>query len=258
MARDALDRAEERAHVDMRRAYSESLARRASYNLTGLRPLQNSRAGMIGGMPLDDEPDLIDELLEWLTPPDLERRAKAEQLAVGTALLRWLKEGLANDPESLTRQMSRRQVSPELPQLIGEVVIAAAWAEDAGGTFLQATSGDWDTRAKGYDDTSSRLVKALRDTAPESLVDRLEAALELRHFVVHGIWVSGSFVKRPDTGEPFDFVAMKRRYRTESPERDTKAFMKSALKWLACEFWEIEDEFEKLHSEVLFGRGKPE
>ncbi|WP_417216172.1 hypothetical protein [Arthrobacter sp.] len=127
---------------------------------------------------------------------------------MSAALLHRLKEALANEPESLSRQMSRRQVSPELPQLIGEVVIAAAWAEDAGGTFLQATSGDWDTRARGYDDTSSRLVKALRDTAPKAVVDRLEAALELRHFIVHDVWGNGSYVKHPDTGEPFDFVSM--------------------------------------------------
>ena len=118
---------------------------------------------------------------------------------MSAALLHRLKEALANDPEPLTRQMSRRPVSPELPQLIGEVVISAAWAEDAGGTFLQSTSGDWDTRTRGYDDTSSRLVKALRDTGPKALVDRLEAALELRHFVVHGVWVNGSFLKHPDT-----------------------------------------------------------
>lgn len=213
---------------------------------------------MIGDMVWDDDPDLIDELLEWLVPPDFGARPKAEQVAVGTSLLYRLQEALASDPESLTRQMSRRQVSPELPQLIGEVVIAAAWAEDAGGTFLQATSGDWDTRARGYDDTSSRLVKALGDRAPKALVDRLEAALELRHFVVHGVWVNGSFVKHPGTGEPFDFVSMKRRYRTEAPEKDTKGFMKSALKWLDREFWEIKDELEKLHSEVLLCKEKAE
>lgn len=207
---------------------------------------------------MDDEPDLIDELLEWVVPPDLEARPKAEQLAVGNSLLHRLKEALVNDTESLTRQVSRRQVSSELPQLIGEVVIAAAWAEDAGGNFLQATSGDWNRRARGYDDTSSRLVKALRDAAPKELVDRLEAALELRHFVVHGVWVNGSFVKHPDTGEPFDFVSMKRRYRTEAPEKETKALKKSALKWLAREFWEIEDELEELHSKVLFGKDKAE
>lgn len=226
--------------------------------MAGPMSLWNLLAGMIGIVALEDEPDLIDELVEWLMPPDLGARPKAEQLAVGTALLHRLKEALANDPESLTRQMSRRQVSPELPQLIGEVVMAAAWAEDVGGTLLQAISGDWDTRARGYDDTSSRLVKALRDTAPKALVDRLEVALELRHFVVHGVWVNGSFVKNPDTGEPFDFVSMKRRYRTTAPEKDTKAFMKSALKWLAREFWKIEDELETLHSEVLFGKGMPE
>ncbi len=51
----------------------------------------------------------------------------------------------------------------------------------------------------------------------------------------------------PDTGVPFDFVSRKRRYRTLAPEKDTKAFMKSALEWLAREFWEIENELEKLH-----------
>lgn len=177
---------------------------------------------------------------------------------MSAALLHRLKEALANDPEPLSRQMSRRPVSPELPQLIGEVVISAAWAEDACGTFLQSTSGDWDTRTRGYDDTSSRLVKALRDTAPKAFVDRLEAALELRHFVVHGVWVNGSFLKHPDTGEPCDFVSMKRRYRTLAPEKDTKAFMTSALKWLAREFSEIENELEKLHAEALFGEGKAE
>jgi hypothetical protein len=78
--------------------------------------------------------------------------------------------------------------------------------------------------------------------ARKALVDRLEAALELRHFVVHGVWVNGSFVEHPHAGEPFDFVSMKRRYRTEAPENDTKA--KAALKWLACDFWEIEDELD--------------
>ena len=72
------------------------------------------------------------------------------------------------------------------------------------------------------------------------------------------MWVNGAFVKNPDTGEPFDFVPMKRGYRTAAPARDTKAFMKSALKWLSREFWEIEDELETLHSEVLFGNGMPE
>lgn len=75
--------------------------------------LWNLLAGMIGIVALEDEPDLIDELVEWLMPPDLGARPKAEQLAVGTALLHRLKEALANEPESLTRQMSRRQVSPE-------------------------------------------------------------------------------------------------------------------------------------------------
>ena len=33
-----------------------------------------------------------------------------------------------------------------------------------------------------------------------------------------------------------------------------KAFMKTALEWLANEFWAIEAELERLHSEVLSER----
>lgn len=205
---------------------------------------------------MNDNRDFEDEILEWALPPDMDTRAESEQIAIGKALLHRLKDVLANDPEALNRHVSRRQVSPELPQLIGEVVIAAAWAEDAGGTLLQATSGDWETRAKGYDDTSTRLVKALRGAAPAELVARLESALELRHFVVHGIWVNGSFVKHPVTGKAYDFVSMKRRYRTDAPEKDIKAFMATSLKWLAAEFWELEDELEKLHSQVLFSKNQ--
>ncbi|WP_146112918.1 hypothetical protein [Arthrobacter sp. MYb214] len=205
-------------------------------------------------MSMDDDRELIDEIRKWVLPPDMEMRPKSEQIAIGTALLHRLREMLANGPESLNRHVSRRQVSPELPTLNGEVVIAAAWSEDAGGTLSQATSGGWDTRTKRYDDTSTRLVKALRAVAPKQLVDRLETALELRHFVVHGIWVDGSFVKHPVTRKAYDFVSMKRSYRTDAPEKDIKAFMPNSLKWLAAEFWELEDEIEKLHSQVIFGK----
>lgn len=182
--------------------------------------MESDAADIIGDMAEDE--DLISELLEGVVPPGLKDRPAAEQIAMGTALLHRLKGAVATDPDTLVRQANRRQVSPELPQLIGEVVIAAAWAEDAAGTFLQATSGDRDKRAPGYDDTSSRLVNALRKDASAELVGRLETALELRHFVVHGVWVNGSFVKHPQTGEPYDFISMKRRYRTDAPRRTAK------------------------------------
>lgn len=50
--------------------------------MAGPMSLWNLLAGMIGIVALEDEPDLIDELVEWLMPPDLEARPKAEQLTV--------------------------------------------------------------------------------------------------------------------------------------------------------------------------------
>jgi hypothetical protein len=143
---------------------------------------------------------------------------------------------------------------PDLPKLIGEVVIAAAWAEDAAGTLIQASSGDWEVRAKGYDDSSSSLVKALKRMAavPDELVARLESALEHRHFVVHGFFVDGNFYMHPETGKTYDFVSMKRSWKTDAPERDVRAFTRNALEWLAQEFWDIEGELEDLHTKALF------
>lgn len=197
-----------------------------------------------------------EELLSYVISPNFTELTKAEQIAQGKVLLYRLETALDEyrlNPGEEPRELARKSPSLELPQLIGEVVIAAAGAEDAGGVLLQASSGDWEVRIKGYDDTSSSLVKALKTVVPADLIERLETALKLRHFVVHGFFVDGSFVKHPTTGEPYDFVSMKRSWRTEAPERDVKAFTASALRWLAQEFLEIEGELERLHSEVLFG-----
>lgn len=87
---------------------------------------------------------------------------------------------------------------------------------------------------------------------PDDLVVRLESALEHRHFVVHGFFVDGKFYKHPETGKTYDFVSMKRSWKTDAPERDIRAFTRNALEWLAQEFWEIEAELEDLHTKVLF------
>lgn len=111
-------------------------------------------------------------------------------------------------------------------------------------------------RAKGFDDTSGRLLSHLAQVAPAQLVERLKVAMDLRHFVVHGFWVDGSFVPHGQAGQKYDFVSMKRSWKTEAPEREVKAFTKNALRWLAQEFWEIEEELEALHSKVLFNKNK--
>lgn len=144
--------------------------------------------------------------------------------------------------------------SPVLAQLIGEVVIAAAWAEDAGGTLLQVLSCDLDARAKGYDDSGSGLVKALKPHVPADLIERFDAALRLRHFVVHGIFVVGSFANDPSTVWSGNVCSLKRSRRTEKPEREVKVLSADSLRQLAQQFWEIEEELERLHSEAIFGR----
>lgn len=44
-------------------------------------------------------------------------------------------------------------------------------------------------------------------------------------------------IKHPETGKTYDFISMKRSWRTDAPEREMKAFTKNTLEWLAQEFW---------------------
>ena len=215
------------------------------------------RRGIIRCMT-DNPRDVAEELLNELHTPDFTELPKAEQLARGKSLLRRLEatieERRKSPDDGGTRKHRRRSTPPDLPKLIGEVVMAAAWAEDAAGTLIQASSGGWEVRAKGYDDSSSSLVRALRriHAVPDELVARLESALEHRHFVVHGFFVDGNFYKQPETGKTYDFVSMKRSWRTDAPERDVRAFTRNVLEWLAQEFWNIEAELEDLHTKALF------
>jgi len=203
--------------------------------------------------------DFIDGWLRQNLPEEFDRLSVAEQLALAKETLFRFGKALVEPQESLQAPATgfpRRHATPDLPQLIGEVVLAAAWAEDAAGTLLQAATGDWTVRAKGFDDTSGRLLSHLARVAPAELVERLKVAMELRHFVVHGFWVDGSFVPHGQGGRKYDFVSMKRSWKTEAPEREIKAFTKNALSWLAQEFWEIEEELEKLHSKALFDKSE--
>lgn len=211
----------------------------------------------------DHDGELTGELLDFLLTPDFSKLSRAEQIALGKSLLRrletTLEEHRKNPDGGALSKLSRKSGSPDLPMLIGEVVIAAAWVEDAAGTLIQASSGGREVRAKGYDDTSSSLVKALKRLeaiVPAELIERLENALKIRHFVVHGFFSAGTFAKHPETGKPYDFVSIKRSWRTDAPEREMKVFTKNALEWLAQEFWGIEAELEDLHSKMLFNENE--
>lgn len=213
-------------------------------------------SAIIGDMA-DGLDDFIDGWLRQNLPKAFDQLSEAEQVAIAKETLFRFRNAIAEpreSPETAAARFPRRHASPDLPQLIGEVVLAAAWAEDAAGTLLQAVTGDWTVRANGFDDTSGSLLRHLARVASAELVDRLKVAMDLRHFVVHGFWVDGSFIPHEATGRTYDFVSMKRSWKTKAPEREMKAFTKDALTWLAQEFWEIEDELEALHSQVLFTR----
>lgn len=215
------------------------------------------RRGIIRCMT-DNPRDVAEGLLNELLAPDFTELSMAEQLARGKSLLRRLEttieERRKSPDDGGPLKHRRRSTAPDLPKLIGEVVMAAASAEDAAGTLIQASSGEWEVRAKGYDDTSSSLIRALRriTAVPDGLVVRLESALDHRHFIVHGFFVDGNFYKHPETGKTYDFISMKRSWRTDGPERDVRAFTRTALEWLAQEFWDIEGELEDLHTKALY------
>ena len=207
----------------------------------------------------DDLDELARDVIRYVSSSEFSDLPEAERIARGNALLRRIEDATGGDSATVGTHRDKRACkwpSPELPELIGEVVIAAAWAEDAAGTLLQASKQDWDKRADGFDATSTRLLKALKPVVSTQLHERLDEALQLRHFVVHGIFVDGSSVLRPSTGQPYDFISMKRSWATAAPERQMKAFTADALRWLAQEFWEIEDELESLHGKALFGDGE--
>lgn len=236
---------------------SQSSRRGPQRAWSALPSARSSGSAIIGDMA-DGLDDFIDDWLRLNLPKEFDQLSGAEQVAIAKETLFRFRNAIAEpreNPEAAAR-FPRRHASPDLPQLIGEVVLAAAWAEDAAGTLLQAVTGDWTVRANGFDDTSGSLLRHLARVAPAELVERLKVAMDLRHFVVHGFWVDGSFIPHEATGRTYDFVSMKRSWRTEAPEREMKAFTKNALTWLAQEFWEIEDELEALHSQVLFDRNE--
>lgn len=133
--------------------------------------------------------------------------------------------------------------------------MAAAWAKDAAGTLIQASSGDWEVRAKGYDDSSSSLVKALKRI--DAVPDDSSCGWRARSSIVISsstVFVDGKCYKHPESGKTYDFVSMKRSWKTDAPERDVRAFTRNALEWLAREFWEIEAELEDLHTKRCLTR----
>lgn len=136
-------------------------------------------------------------------------------------------------------------------KLVGDVVIAAAAAEDAAGMLVQAASQDWRVRAAGYGATSGKLLKALKAIVPDDLYERFDAAMHLRHQVVHGQAYPGSSWGLDGDGMEERIVFSKRDYMGDTPDRSIKALTLRGLSDLAREFWLIEDQLEMIHTEML-------
>lgn len=177
-----------------------------------------------------------------------EKLERLEQLR--TRLIARIDE-LEDSPDENSAASYPQPVSSEVAQLVGELVIAAAWAEDAAGMLLQGSTGQWDRKADGYGATSSRLLTALKPVVSNELHERMSTVMEIRHFVVHGIILDGRFVVDPHTGEPAEHMAIKRGFRSHAPERDGITFTAAQLRAVRDEFWKIEDELEELHSQAL-------
>jgi hypothetical protein len=143
---------------------------------------------------------------------------------------------------------------PELVRAVGLVVMAAAWVEDLAGELVQLR-GHLETcernkPVKGWAATGEQLAEALEKAAGKELADRLRRAQELRHKVVHGIFLDfgGLF----EDGHP-DWVTMKRKLSKNDPTSVEVANWKvGGLDALITELAMIED---LLDDEISYAMG---
>lgn len=119
---------------------------------------------------------------------------------------------VAEQPPSVTN------LPPRLNELIGEVVVCCALAEQQASELLQLLSGDLDTSVAGYGFTSSKLLKKLKGRIPDELHEQFKDAFDFRHYIVHGVYVPAKFfLGTQDAFSQDGYVAMKQSYGEEVP-----------------------------------------
>lgn len=107
---------------------------------------------------------------------------------------------------------------PRLNELIGEVVICCAVAEEHASELLQLRSGDLDKAVDGYGSTSSRLLRKLKGRIPDELHERFTDALGFRHYIVHGVYADAKlFLGKQNAFSQDGYVAMKQSFGKDVP-----------------------------------------
>lgn len=132
---------------------------------------------------------------------------------------------------------------PELIRSVGLVVMTAAWVEDLAGEPVQLTgyleSDDPNKPVKGWAATGEQLAVALEKVAGEALATRLRRAQDLRHKVVHGIFLDlGGHLQDELSGR----ASMKRKLsKNDPPSVEVANWKIGGLDTLIEEFAAIED-----------------
>jgi hypothetical protein len=146
---------------------------------------------------------------------------------------------------------------PELIRAVGLVVMAAAWVEDLAGEFVQLKgyleSDDPNKPVKGWAATGEQLAMALEKVAGDELANRLRRAQDLRHKVVHGIFLDlGGHLQ----DEPSGWASMKRKLsKNDPPSVEIASWKIGGLNTLIEEFAAIED---ILDDEISYAMGLKE
>ncbi|MGA6087346.1 hypothetical protein ACPEH9_22580, partial [Providencia sp. NPDC089768] len=177
--------------------------------------------------------------------------ANAQSERLNESLKEWT-DGSQEEPSKLKRAYP----SNELAQLIGHIVIAASWAEDAGGILVhlqyeqeqrklhQVSGKQVKPKHSKFGSSGKPLRGALEGIASPDLLKRFADALERRNFVVHGFFLDASHFSDDKLSSTFEFVSMKRGIvSNKSPEavRDLTSFSCEDLQHLAEELWSIEE-----------------
>ncbi|MGO2746214.1 hypothetical protein [Microbacterium sp.] len=146
---------------------------------------------------------------------------------------------------------------PRLNELIGEVVICCAVAEEHASELLQLRSGDLDKAVDGYGSTSSRLLRKLKGKIPDELHERFRDALDFRHYIVHGVYVDAKFfLGKQNTFSQDGYVAMKQSFGNDAPGFTVRYINEAELIGLRDRLTSISAELSTLISQAMDGFGR--
>ena len=176
-------------------------------------------------------------------------------------LLEYRKHALRSGHHVAEQAPSVTNLPPRLNELIGEVVVTCAAAEEHASELLQLRSGNLDKAVDGYGSTSSRLLKKLKGKLPDDLHERFKDALDFRHYIVHGVYVDAKYLLGKQNAFSQDgYVAMKQSYGNDVPGFTVRYINEAELLGLRDRLISISVELSTLISQAMddLGRINPE